>query len=201
MSQIGIIDYECGNITSLRSAILKSGGSCIVSSVISELDECDKLILPGVGAFPHAMEMLKRHSLDEFLIHRAASGSPILGICLGMQLLFERSEEYGPCDGLGILKGDVKKLPADWPTIPNVGWWNLKLDKITNDLDLSNEDTFYFVHSYFCSPTDVELSINIEFRDEEICGMVKQDAIIGVQFHPEKSQKSGKKILDYFIQK
>lgn len=199
MGKIGVIDYSCGNITSLVSALRKLGGDCIVSSKVSELGDCAKLILPGVGAFPHAMRMLKQQNLIEFLQESARKELPILGICLGMQILFESSDEFGPCDGLGILRGHVKKLPDEWPTIPNIGWWGLEINDTENRFSLTKDDTFYFVHSFFCNPINVDNQINIAIDNIEICAMVQHKAITAVQFHPEKSQKSGQKILSNFI--
>lgn len=199
MDKIGIIDYGCGNLASLTSAIKRLRGNFIVSNQVNDLEKCDKFILPGVGAYPYAMKMLRNLSLDRFLKEKAKNNFPILGICLGMQLLFESSDEFGGSDGLGILKGVVKKLPENFPTIPNIGWWGLKIEENIGRFELINDDTFYFVHSFYCIPDDVEVNYSIDFNNHEICAMVKKENIIAVQFHPEKSQKSGEKILRDFI--
>ena len=199
MDKVGIIDYGCGNLTSIASAVKRLRIDYIVSGEISELKDCSKFILPGVGAFPYAMRVLKERHLEEFIKEKAKNNFPILGVCLGMQLLYESSEEFGGCAGIGILKGHVSKLPDDFPTLPNTGWWSLETQSADNRFGLTKDDTFYFVHSFRCNPVNSEIQINIKIDKFEICAMVMHGSITAVQFHPEKSQKSGEKILCEFL--
>ena len=199
INKIGIIDYGCGNLASLTNSIKKINSDILVSNKIDELNSCNKLILPGVGAFPYAIGILRKLKLDIFLKEKAKLNLPILGICLGMQLLFERSDEFGGAEGIGILKGAVEKLPNDFPNIPNIGWWDLEIDQSGNKYGLTKDDTFYFVHSFYCKPENVEKKLNIAIDNIDVCAMIEHKSITATQFHPEKSQKSGEKILKNFV--
>ncbi|MAS82668.1 MAG: imidazole glycerol phosphate synthase subunit HisH [Legionellales bacterium] len=199
MGKIGVIDYGCGNLASLTYALKRLRAYPIVSNQISDLEKCDRFILPGVGAFPYAMKQLIELGIVDFLKDKAKNKYPILGICLGMQLLFEKSDEFGGSDGIGILKGHVEKLPNIFPTIPNIGWWELNVDNSDPFLNISHEDTFYFVHSFQCVPDSPDIQLNLAFEKAKVCALVSHNSVTAVQFHPEKSQKSGEKILRHFI--
>ena len=199
MDKIGIINYGCGNLASLSAALKRLKVNFQVSGKVTELEDCSKFILPGVGAFPYAMQKLSNLKLDKFLREKAENNFPILGVCLGMQLLFEESEEFGNCEGIGLLKGRVRRLPSDFPICPNIGWWSLDIQDNFSNFGLTRNDTFYFVHSFYCTPLQPETQINLAMENFKICALITKGSITAVQFHPEKSQKSGEKILRNFL--
>ena len=195
---IGIIDYGVGNLFSLRSSFAAIGAEAFVSGDAAELAKADRLVLPGVGAFGDAAEKLRRAGLDAFVKEQAAAGKPLLGICLGMQLLFEKSYEYGEHEGLGLLKGQVVgmagKLPADLK-IPHMGWNALELTKPAKLLE--NGSYVYFVHSFYAQKCDASLAAVTDYGIP-ITAAVEQGNIFGCQFHPEKSGNVGLEILKRF---
>ena len=197
---IGIIDYGVGNLFSLRSSFAAIGAEAFVSGDAAELAKADRLVLPGVGAFGDAAEKLRRSGLDIFVKEQAAAGKPLLGICLGMQLLFEKSYEYGEHEGLGLLKGQVVgmagKLPADLK-IPHMGWNALSLTKPARLL--KNGSYVYFVHSFYAENCDASLAAVTDYGIP-ITAAVEQGNIFGCQFHPEKSGNVGLSILRKFAQ-
>ena len=199
MSKVGVVDYGCGNLASLAACLRRLRIKAVVSSSADELGRCDKLILPGVGSFPYAMQKLEELDLVSFIHQRSDEGVPILGICLGMQLLFDESAEFGGAKGLGLLKGEVIRLPEVFPTIPNTGWWDLTLHQGEQPNYIKSSDAFYFVHSYYCKPRLVDTAININFAGADICAMVVRQHITAVQFHPEKSQLSGERLISNFV--
>ena len=197
---IGIIDYRVGNLFSLRSSFAAIGAEAFVSGDAAELAKADRLVLPGVGAFGDAAEKLRRSGLDIFVKEQAAAGKPLLGICLGMQLLFEKSYEYGEHEGLGLLKGQVVgmagKLPADLK-IPHMGWNALSLTKPARRL--KDGSYVYFVHSFYAENCDASLAAVTDYGIP-ITAAVEQGNIFGCQFHPEKSGNVGLEILKKFCE-
>ena len=197
---IGIIDYGVGNLFSLRSSFAAIGAEAFVSGDAAELAKADRLVLPGVGAFGDAAEKLRRSGLDIFVKEQAAAGKPLLGICLGMQLLFEKSYEYGEHEGLGLLKGQVVgmagKLPADLK-IPHMGWNALSLTKPARLLE--DGSYVYFVHSFYAENFEASLAAVTDYCIPNTAS-VEQGNIFGCQFHPEKSGNVGLEILKKFCE-
>ena len=200
---IAIIDYGVGNLFSLTSSLKKIGADVVVTSNIDEIKRADKIILPGVGAFSDAAEKLKNSGLDRVLIEEAKNGKNIMGICLGMQMLFEKSYEYGEHKGLGLLKGNVigmqGKIPAELK-IPHIGWNALIIKKQSPLFKYINEgDCVYFVHSYYASGCEDSV-IAVSEYGIEVTAAVEKDNVMGCQFHPEKSGEVGLKILKAFCE-
>ncbi|MBR3971565.1 MAG: imidazole glycerol phosphate synthase subunit HisH [Ruminococcus sp.] len=199
---IGIIDYGVGNLFSLKSSFESIGEEVFVSGDKEELKEADGLILPGVGAFEDAIRKLRENSLDEFVKNEAKGGKPLMGICLGMQLLFEKSFEYGEHEGLGLLKGQVVPMQGSIPSelkIPHIGWNALHIKKADCPLfeALKEDDCVYFVHSYYAEGCEESLAATTEYG-KELTAAVCKDNVYGCQFHPEKSGEVGMKILRSF---
>ncbi len=197
---IGIIDYGMGNLRSVEKAVEHLGGDCSILSRPEETRRCRGFILPGVGAFPRAMENLRAGGWVEEIRRIAAGGRPLLGICLGLQLLFGRSEE-GPGDtGLGLLPGRVLRLPEEAGIIPHMGWNQLRFRK-SHPLfaGVENGGYVYFVHSYVAVPEEPEVILSVTDYGGEFVSAAGQGNILGLQFHPEKSQAVGLKILENFI--
>lgn len=194
---IVVIDYDIGNTGSVINALDKLGAESKISSNPKDIQDADALILPGVGAAGQGMENLKKNGLDKLIIEEIKKGKPFLGICLGMQLLFEKSEE-GNVRCLGILKGSVKKFKK-MKKIPQIGWNQVKVTKQTKLLEGINNDYFYYVNSFYCVPDDKEVITGITTYGEEFAGVVTKDNIFGVQFHPERSGKAGFRLLENFM--
>ena len=198
---IGIIDYGEGNLYSLCSSCKAIGEEAFVSGDAEELAKADRLILPGVGAFEDAAKKLRDSGMAEFVRAQAAQGKPLLGICLGMQLLFERSYEYGCHEGLGLLKGQVVPMEGRLPKelkIPHMGWNALDVRRGTLLEGLSGQYV-YFVHSFFAENCDDSLSALTEYGIP-ITAAVEKGNIYGCQFHPEKSGNVGLSILRKFAE-
>ena len=198
---VGIIDYGVGNLFSLRSSFKAIGQEAFVSGDPAELAKADRLVLPGVGAFEDAANKLRSTGLDEFVREQAAAGKPLLGICLGMQLLFEKSFEYGEHEGLGLLKGQVVPMEGRIPQdlkIPHMGWNKLKIrsGKLLQNVD---GQYVYFVHSYFADGCEESLAAVTEYGIS-ITAAVEQGNVFGCQFHPEKSGSVGLNILRTFCE-
>ena len=195
---VGIIDYGVGNLFSLKSSFKAIGAEAFVSSDAEELAKADRLVLPGVGAFEDAANKLRASGLDSFVRQQAAAGKPLLGICLGMQMLFEKSYEYGEHEGLGLLKGQVVPMAGKIHPelkIPHMGWNALKLTKPARLLE---EGSYvYFVHSFFAEGCEDALAAVTEY-DIPITAAVEKGNIFGCQFHPEKSGNVGLSILRKF---
>lgn len=200
MDKITILDYGVGNIASLRNAFAALKIPVELTANHKLIEQAAKLILPGVGAFAPAMIKLKEKKLDKLIISKANEGTPLLGICLGMQLLFTRSFEQGEWQGLDLISGSVEKFEKV-DKIPHMGW---NLLKNTNNFfllkNLQPEPYFYFVHSYFCTPENKDQSIGECEYGGPFCAAVQKENIFGVQFHPEKSQKDGLQILMNFAE-
>ena len=198
---IGIIDYGVGNLFSLCSSCKAIGEEAFVSGDASQLAKADRLILPGVGAFEDAARKLNDSGMAEFVRQQAAAGKPLLGICLGMQLLFEKSYEYGCHQGLGLLKGQVVPMERELPAnlkIPHMGWNALDVRRGTLLEGLSGQYV-YFVHSFFAENCEDSLSAVTEYGIP-ITAAVEQGNIFGCQFHPEKSGNVGLNILRKFAE-
>ncbi len=198
---IAIIDYGVGNLFSLTSSLKTIGAESIISSSPSEIHRADKIILPGVGAFGDAIKKLRGSGLDKIVLDEAKNGKSILGICLGMQLLFEKSYEYGEYTGLGLLSGEVVpmsgRIRADLK-IPHIGWNSLEFKGESPLFKyIKNGDCVYFVHSYCVTGCDDSLLASSEYG-ADITAAVSKDNIYGCQFHPEKSGTVGLNILRGF---
>lgn len=199
---ITLIDYGVGNLESLRNAFDSLGYNVSVSSDRKEILASDSMLLPGVGAFGRAMVRLKEHQYDEVIKEFINSGKPVLGICLGMQLLFQESEEFGNNDGLGVLKGHIKKLKSQRELkLPHISWASLSCanfnkSKILNGLN--EKSYFYFVHSY-CYEGNESTLAQTTYGEQMFSSVVNSENVFGCQFHPEKSGVDGLKILDNFM--
>jgi glutamine amidotransferase len=200
---IAIIDYGVGNLFSLTSSFKKIGADIVVTSDKEIIEKADKIILPGVGAFADAAKKLRDSGLDTVLINAAKNGKKIMGICLGMQLLFEKSFEYGEHEGLGLLKGQVIPMENTIPKnlkIPHIGWNALHFKKESKLFKYLNEnDCVYFVHSFYATDCDDSVIATAEYG-KELTAAVQKDNIYGCQFHPEKSGNVGLNILRAFCE-
>lgn len=195
---IGIIDYGRGNISSVETALKEGGFENVTTDDLEVLSRCDGLILPGVGAFRDGMADLERRGLIPFLKKSVAEGKPLLGICLGLHLLFEVGEEDGESDGLGILGGRVQRLTTSFK-IPHIGWNDLKIRRQSPLLEgIEDGDDFYFVHSYQAHPTDESVIVATCDYGQEIVAVVAKGNVYGVQFHPEKSSAKGLRLIQNF---
>ena len=200
---IAVIDYGVGNLFSLCSSLRFIGAESCVSADPETLRRADRLILPGVGAFGDAAEKLRRSGLDRVVLEEAARGKPVFGICLGMQLLFEKSFEYGEHAGLGLLKGQVVGMEGRLPPelkIPHIGWNALHLTRPSPMLSRVGEgDCVYFVHSFYAENCEESLIATAEYG-RELAAAVQQGNVMGCQFHPEKSGRVGLNILRAFCE-
>ena len=203
---IAIVDYGVGNIFSLYSSFKYIGAEVVLTSDPDEIKKADKIILPGVGAFADAAKKLRDSGLADVVVEEVKNGKPLLGICLGMQMLFERSFEYGEHKGLGLIKGDIVSMegvvPANYK-IPHIGWNGLHFpkDKAKSPIFkyINENDCVYFVHSYFGTNCDESVIATTEYG-AELTAAVAYKNVYGVQFHPEKSGEVGMKILKAFCE-
>ena len=194
---IAIIDYGMGNLSSVKNALSHLGLDCKITSDKNDIISADKVILPGVGAFKDAIETIRAKKFDETIYDCVKDKKPLLGICLGFQLLFDKSYEFGDFDGLGLLKGEIKKLEIPLK-VPHVGWNSLEKTFDPKLLkDINNGQYVYFVHSYYLEPKEDFVSSYTEYG-VKIAATVEKDNIFGAQFHPEKSGDVGLKILKNF---
>lgn len=201
---IAIIDYGIGNLFSLKSSFSRIGEQAVVTSDESVIKKADRIILPGVGAFEDAARKLRESGLDKVVLSEVQGGKALMGICLGMQMLFDKSYEYGEHKGLGLIKGEVVAMSGNIPSelkIPHMGW--NKLDFVGEKDELFkyvNEGDFvYFVHSYYATGCDEALIATAEYG-KPITAAVRQENVWGCQFHPEKSGKVGLGILKAFCE-
>ena len=200
---IAIIDYGVGNLFSLRSSFAAIGQEAMVTSDIEEIRRADRLILPGVGAFQDAAEKLHASGMDKAVKEEAARGKPLMGVCLGMQMLFERSYEYGVHEGLGLLKGEIRPIEERIPDglkIPQMGWNALRIVKDSPLLRYTRDGEYvYFVHSYSAVNCEESLLAVTEYG-ADLTACVGNSNVFGCQFHPEKSSDVGLRILKAFCE-
>ncbi|AIY83921.1 MAG: imidazole glycerol phosphate synthase subunit HisH [Clostridium baratii] len=197
---IGIIDYGMGNLKSICNALESINEEYLISAYKYDLRKCSGLILPGVGSFKEGMFNLRKDGLYSVVKEVAETGKPLLGICLGMQLLFEKGYEGEETKGIGLLKGKVIKMNEEKFRVPNIGWNSLNINKDDELVKgLKEESHMYYVHSYYADEYDKEnLVASSDYYGLNIPGIVRRDNIIGVQFHPEKSGEEGIKFLENF---
>ncbi len=200
---IAIIDYGVGNLFSLSSSFKAIGANTVITGNAELIKKADKLILPGVGAFGDAVKKLRDTGLDRVIIDEANRGKPLMGICLGMQMLFDKSYEYGCHEGLGLISGEVVPMSGKIPEnlkIPHIGWNELHFDKSSPIFKYVKEgDCVYFVHSYYAENCDSSLIATAEYG-KELTAAVAKGNIFGCQFHPEKSGNVGLGILKAFCE-
>ncbi|MET3697537.1 glutamine amidotransferase [Bacillus oleivorans] len=201
---IGVIDYGMGNLFSVQKALERLEVPFFVSESIEELENAAGLILPGVGAFPDAMKKLTETDLVPFIERKAAEGVPLLGICLGMQLLFSRSEEHGEHEGLGLLEGEVVRFSGKTENnetykVPHIGWNKLVFHKRENELLSGLDENFaYFVHSFYVQTDEDAVMAYSDYFDVKVPAIVGRANVYGMQFHPEKSSRLGMQLLSNF---
>ena len=200
MTRVAIIDYGVGNLRSVEKAFHAGGAEAVVTSDERVLREAGGLVLPGVGAFRACMEALTERGFDRLVRERVQGGTPLLGVCVGMQMLFEESEEFGTTRGLGLLRGRVRRFPEGL-RVPQVGWNQVGWrggHALAEGIE--DESFFYFVHSYFCDAADdADVLGRTEYGDA-YASVVARGVVCGVQFHPEKSQAAGLRLLKNFAE-
>jgi imidazole glycerol-phosphate synthase subunit HisH len=197
-TRIAILDYGMGNLRSVEKALEHIGSVATITSDAGSVRDADGVVLPGVGAFPKAMERVRKLGLDELIDERRQAGVPILGICLGLQLLFDSSTELGGAAGLGMLSGEVAELDAGGLKVPHIGWSPVRWEhdsKLTEGIE--SETPFYFVHSFAPRPEGADLLGSAAYGARFACA-AERDNVYGVQFHPEKSSSAGLRLLSNF---
>lgn len=198
---IAITDYGAGNLHSVKNALDFLGEKSIITGNADKIAAADKVILPGVGAFGDAMASLRRSGLDTVIKDTAKSGKPLLGICLGLQLMFQKSEESPNVEGLGIFDGKIVKIPDRGLKIPHIGWNDLEIAKNSRILkNLGDKPYVYFVHSYYLNADDESIVSAYTNYGERLGVAVERDNVFAVQFHPEKSGDTGLTILKNFTE-
>jgi glutamine amidotransferase len=206
---IAIIDYGMGNLRSVEKGFHKVGVNATVTNNLEVIDKANGIVLPGVGAFRDCMKELTNLKLIDAIVGAVEKGKPYLGICLGLQILFSESEEFGKCSGLDIFKGKVKKfqVPSSKPQgvepatfkVPHMGWNEIKIQRKNPLLNgISDKTYFYFVHSYYVVPEDKSIISTTTGYGLDFTSMIWKDNIFAVQFHPEKSQTAGLRLLENF---
>ena len=199
MTRIAILDYGMGNLRSVEKALGKVGVGAIITADARAASDADGIILPGVGAFPAAMRRVRELELGDFLGTRNRDGVPVLGICLGLQLLFERSTELGGAEGLGLLGGEVTELEAPGMKVPHMGWEPVRWERrspLTEGIE--TETAFYFVHSFAIRPAHRADVLGTARWGERFACVIERPPLYGVQFHPEKSSAAGLRLLANF---
>jgi glutamine amidotransferase len=195
---IAIIDYGVGNLRSVEKAFTSQGIDAIVTSDEQILRKADKLVLPGVGAFAACMDGLRKHNFDRLVIEAAQSGKPIIGLCVGLQMMFDEGHEFGIHKGLGLLPGKVVRFP-EGIHVPHIGWNQVEFKQDHPIFrGLPENPFFYFVHSYYCLPDDPTCILGETDYGQTYASICGRDNIVGVQFHPEKSQGMGLQLLKNF---
>ena len=198
MALVGIIDYGVGNLRSVEKAFAAVGCDAVVSGDEQTLRTVDRLVLPGVGAFGACMRALSERGFDRLVTERVAQGTPLLGVCVGMQMLFEESDEFGTTRGLGLLPGRVTRFSGEL-VVPQVGWNQIR-QRHSHPMfqGIADGAFFYFVHSYYCEPADSRVVLGETDYGVAYASVVAYENISGVQFHPEKSQAAGLRLLANF---
>lgn len=197
-TRIAILDYGMGNLRSVEKALEHVGATAMISHDAGKVRAADGVILPGVGAFPRAMERIRERGLDGLIAERREAGVPILGICLGLQLLFDSTTELGGVDGLGLLPGGVGELEADGLKVPHIGWSPMRWEKDSRLAEgIETETPFYFVHSFAPRPAADDLLGSAAYGARFACAAEREN-VFGVQFHPEKSSVAGLRLLSNF---
>jgi imidazole glycerol-phosphate synthase subunit HisH len=198
--RVALLDYGMGNLTSATMALERVGASVELTNDHERVRSADAVVLPGVGAFPKAMEAVRRLGLDELVHERHEAGVPILGICLGMQLLFESSTELGGATGIGLLAGTVEPLDGGGLKIPQIGWNEVRFKRDKQlGRGLGDRAAMYHVHSFAVRPADPSVIAGTATYGNEFVSAVEQDNLFGVQFHPEKSSRDGLQLLRNFV--
>ena len=204
--RIAIVDYGAGNLRSVEKALIRSGIDAVVTADPETVADSNGVVLPGAGAFREAISNLEARGLADAIRESVAAGRPYLGLCLGLQLLFDEGDEHGLTPGLGILRGRVERFPergADGETlrIPHIGWNTVRFEGDHPMLaKLPAEDAFYFVHSFRVIPTEPGITVGSVHYGERFTAVAAKDNVFAVQFHPEKSQSAGRRLLDAFAQ-
>jgi imidazole glycerol-phosphate synthase subunit HisH len=197
-TRIAILDYGMGNLRSVEKALEHVGAEASITADPGEVRAADGVILPGVGAFPRAMERVRERGLDELVEERRAAGVPILGICLGLQLLFDSTTELGGAEGLGLIAGPVSALDAEGLKVPHIGWSPVRWERESRLVEgIESETPFYFVHSFVPAPAAEDLLGSAAHGSRFACA-AQRDNVYGVQFHPEKSSAAGLRLLSNF---
>jgi glutamine amidotransferase len=197
-TRIAILDYGMGNLRSVEKALEHIGATATITNDADTVRGADGVILPGVGAFPKAMQRVRELALDELLEERRQAGVPILGICLGLQLLFDSTTELGGATGLGLLPGAVSELDADGLKVPHIGWSPVRWERESRLTEgIESETPFYFVHSFTPQPGETDLLGSAAYGARFACA-AERDNVFGVQFHPEKSSGAGLRLLANF---
>jgi imidazole glycerol-phosphate synthase subunit HisH len=199
VTRIVILDYGMGNLRSVEKALERVGAAGEITHAPERVGAADGLILPGVGAFPRAMERIRELGLDALIAERLEAGTPVLGICLGLQLLFDASVENQGADGLGLMSGRVEPLAADGLKSPHIGWSPVRWEHrsaLTEGIE--GETPFYFVHSFTPRPASAEEVLGTAAYGERFACAVERPPLYGVQFHPEKSSSAGLRLLTNF---
>jgi len=198
MARIAILDYGMGNLRSVEKALEHVGAAATMTNDADEVRGADGVILPGVGAFPRAMERVRELGLDELVAERRDAGVPILGICLGLQLLFDSTTELGGAAGAGLLPGEVDGLDADGLKVPHIGWSPVRWERESRLTEgIESGTPFYFVHSFAPRPEPGDLLGTVVYGERFACA-AERDNVFGVQFHPEKSSVAGLRLLSNF---
>jgi len=199
---IALVDYGAGNVRSVQKALIAAGGDVRLACTPEKVTQADAVVLPGVGAFDDCINAMQRQELVESIRGFITSGKPFLGICVGYQALFEKSEEFSSCaSGMGVFEGKVIRFSGEGIKIPQIGWNQVNFQKadcpIFNGIDSGSY--FYFVHSYFPEPSDSSIVASRTTYGIEFCSAVWKENVFATQFHPEKSQKAGMKLLVNFV--
>lgn len=198
-ARLCIVDYGVGNRRSVEKALEKVGTETVISADAKVIASADGLVIPGVGAFPSAMRRIRALGLDRLITEAASAGTPILGACLGMQLLLDRSQEHGGADGLGLIAGEVVALDAGGAKLPHIGWAAVEWSGASAlTAGFEQHASFYHVHSYVASPADTEVVAGWSTYGTRFASVIAQENIYGVQFHPEKSSANGLRMLSNF---
>ncbi len=198
--QIALVDYGLGNRRSMEKSLERAGAEVTVSADPDVLAGADGVVLPGVGAFKRGMEELTKRGLDLVLPTLAASGKPLLGVCLGMQLLFQSGHEHGPTRGLGLLAGEVRLLDSRGLNLPHIGWNAVRWERPTALAEgIADGTPFYHVHSFVALPGDPTIVLGTSDHGARFASVVGRDNIMGTQFHPEKSSRDGIALLANFV--